>query len=78
MYHRLSQRAGLDRHQAEALDDHEAIYAAIAGRNPVEARRAMRRHLQHVEEHLTSDDGSAYSRPAPPLALEEENATYGR
>jgi GntR family uxuAB operon transcriptional repressor len=56
MYHRLSQRAGLDGHQAEALIDHEAIFAAIAERNPVEARRAMRRHLQHVEEHLTSDD----------------------
>ena len=56
MYHRLSQRAGLDQHQAEALVDHEAIFAAIAERNPNEARRAMRRHLQHVEEHLTSDD----------------------
>jgi hypothetical protein len=56
MYHRLSQRAGLDRHQAAALEDHEEIFAAIAGRNPNEARRAMRRHLHHVEEHLTSDD----------------------
>jgi DNA-binding FadR family transcriptional regulator len=55
MYHRLSQRAGLDQHQAEALVDHEAIFAAIAERNPNEARRAMRRHLLHVEEHLTSD-----------------------
>jgi len=59
MYHRLSQRAGLDLHQAAALEDHEAIFAAIAGRNPNEARRAMRRHLQHVEEHLTSDDVQA-------------------
>lgn len=56
MYHRLSQRAGLDQHQAAALEDHEAIFASIAERNPNEARRAMRRHLQHVEEHLTSDD----------------------
>jgi DNA-binding FadR family transcriptional regulator len=56
MYHRLSQRAGLDQHQAEALVDHEAIFAAIASRDPNEARRAMRRHLQHVEEHLTSED----------------------
>jgi DNA-binding FadR family transcriptional regulator len=63
MYHRLSQRAGLDGHQADALDDHEAIFAAIAERNPVEARRAMRRHLQHVEEHLTSDDMPSSSRP---------------
>jgi DNA-binding FadR family transcriptional regulator len=59
MYHRLSQRAGLDLHQAAALVDHEEIFAAIAGRNPNEARRAMRRHLQHVEEHLTSDDTPA-------------------
>ncbi len=56
MYHRLSQRAGLDQHQAAALEDHEAIFAAIAERNPNEARRAMRRHLLHVEEHLTSDE----------------------
>jgi DNA-binding FadR family transcriptional regulator len=56
MYHRLSQRAGLDQHQAAALLDHEAIFAAIAARDPHEARRAMRRHLQHVEEHLTGDD----------------------
>jgi len=56
MYHRLSQRAGLDQHQAAALDDHEAIFAAIVERNPNEARRAMKRHLHHVEEHLTSDD----------------------
>jgi DNA-binding FadR family transcriptional regulator len=56
MYHRLSQRAGLDQHQAAALEDHEAIFAAIAERNPNEARRAMRRHLHHVEEHLTSDE----------------------
>lgn len=58
MYHRLSQRAGLDQHQAAALEDHEAIFAAIAERNPNEARRAMRRHLYHVEEHLTSDEAS--------------------
>jgi DNA-binding FadR family transcriptional regulator len=55
MYHRLSQRAGLDQHQEAALVDHEAIFRAIAARDPNEARRAMRRHLQHVEEHLTSD-----------------------
>ncbi len=55
MYHRLSQRAGLNQHQAAALEDHEAIFAAITERDPNEARRAMRRHLQHVEEHLTSD-----------------------
>ncbi|HEY4355131.1 MAG TPA: FadR/GntR family transcriptional regulator [Acidobacteriaceae bacterium] len=58
MYHRLSQRAGLEHHQAEALVDHEQIYAAIAGRNPNEARRAMRLHLRHVEDHLTSDDAA--------------------
>jgi DNA-binding FadR family transcriptional regulator len=63
MYHRLSQRAGLDLHQAEALVDHEEIFAAIAERNPNEARRAMKRHLQHVEEQLTSD-GPAARRPA--------------
>jgi DNA-binding FadR family transcriptional regulator len=72
MYHRLSQRAGLDQHQAAALEDHEAIFAAIAGRNPNEARRAMRRHLHHVEEHLTSDDVPSPvktpSRPAPETA----------
>src|ERR1700760_4624247 len=49
MSHGWSQRAGLDRHQAAALADHEEIFAAIAGRDPSEARRAMRRHLQHVE-----------------------------
>jgi FCD domain-containing protein len=37
------------------MEDHEAIFNAIAARDPNEARRAMRRHLQHVEEHLTSD-----------------------
>ncbi len=62
MYHRLSQRAGLDQHQAEALVDHEGIFAAITGRNPNEARRAMRRHLQHVEEHLTSDGREPQTR----------------
>jgi DNA-binding FadR family transcriptional regulator len=65
MYHRLSQRAGLDRHQAEALEDHEAIFTAIAERNPNEARRAMRRHLYHVEEHLTSDEPGT-PRETPP------------
>jgi DNA-binding FadR family transcriptional regulator len=64
MYHRLSQRAGLDLHQAAALEDHEQIFAAIAGRNPNEARRAMRRHLLHVEEHLTSDDANDGGREA--------------
>lgn len=64
MYHRLSQRAGLDLHQAAALEDHEQIFAAIAGRNPNEARRAMRRHLLHVEEHLTSDDANDGGRDA--------------
>lgn len=61
MYHRLSQRAGLDRHQEAALVDHEAIFKAIAERNPNEARRAMRLHLYHVEEHLTSDEAGASS-----------------
>ena len=46
------------RPRTEALVDHEQIYAAIAGRNPNEARRAMRLHLRHVEEHLTSDDAA--------------------
>jgi len=65
MYHRLSQRAGLDKHQAAALIDHEAIFAAIVERNPNEARRAMKRHLQHVEEHLTSDEPAGVAvRPA--------------
>ncbi len=68
MYHRLSQRAGLDRHQAEALEDHEAIFAAIAERNPNEARRAMRRHLYHVEEHLTSDEPGPLRDPEPAKA----------
>src|ERR1700749_630984 len=70
MYHRLSVRAGLDQHQAAALEDHEAIFKAIAARDPNEARRAMRRHLQHVEEHLTSDEGdegemTAIATPPP-------------
>jgi DNA-binding FadR family transcriptional regulator len=65
MYHRLSQRAGLDQHQAAALEDHEAIFAAIAERNPNEARRAMRRHLLHVEEHLTSDEVGNEKDAAP-------------
>lgn len=72
MYHRLSQRAGLDQHQAEALVDHEEIFAAIAGRNPNEARRAMRRHLQHVEEYLTSDD-----RVLPPSIEATARASRG-
>jgi DNA-binding FadR family transcriptional regulator len=72
MYHRLSQRAGLEQHQAAALEDHEAIFNAIAARDPNEARRAMRRHLQHVEEHLTSDTDEPDTRekvtttPPPP------------
>ena len=56
MYHRLSQRARLDQHQAAALLDHEEIFKAISERNPNEARRAMRRHLHHVEEHLGSEE----------------------
>ncbi len=72
MYHRLSQRAGLDRHQAAALEDHDAIFAAIAERNPNEARRAMRRHLLHVEEHLTSDEvGGDEEMPASRSARNE-------
>jgi len=82
MYHRLSQRAGLDLHQAAALEDHEAIFAAIAGRNPHEARRAMRRHLQHVEEHLTSDDSpvvpKSSSRAASAEAAESSPAASAR
>jgi DNA-binding FadR family transcriptional regulator len=70
MYHRLSVRAGLDQHQAAALQDHEAIFNAISARDPNEARRAMRRHLQHVEEHLTSDG-------AEPEASERVPATAG-
>jgi DNA-binding FadR family transcriptional regulator len=62
MYHRLSQRAGLEHHQADALVDHEQIFAAIAARDANEARRAMRLHLRHVEEHLTSDDAAIPSR----------------
>jgi len=69
MYHRLSQRAGLEQHQAAALEDHEAIFNAIAARDPNEARRAMRRHLQHVEEHLTSDtDEPETKEKVPPPA----------
>jgi DNA-binding FadR family transcriptional regulator len=68
MYHRLSVRAGLDQHQAAALEDHEAIFKAIAARDPNEARRAMRRHLQHVEEHLTSDTDEPESREQTPAA----------
>ena len=79
MYHRLSQRAGLDQHQAAALLDHEVIFKAISERNPNEARRAMRRHLHHVEEHLTSDElppqrdtassAKASSRSADPSSI---------
>lgn len=68
MYHRLSQRAGLEQHQAAALEDHEAIFKAIAARDPNEARRAMRRHLQHVEEHLTSDTDEPEMNAAPHAA----------
>lgn len=75
MYHRLSQRAGLDQHQAAALEDHEAIFAAIAARNPNEARRAMRKHLHHVEEHLTSDDVPSPVKPS--VKQEEVAATNG-
>jgi DNA-binding FadR family transcriptional regulator len=66
MYHRLSPRAGLDRHPEAALVDHEAIFKAIAERNPNEARRAMRLHLYHVEEHLTSDEAGGAPTPAKP------------
>jgi DNA-binding FadR family transcriptional regulator len=75
MYHRLSQRAGLDLHQAEALVDHEAIFAAIAERNPNEARRAMRRHLLHVEEHLTSDYVSGPREDATPARSTKRSGT---
>ena len=75
MYHRLSQRAGLDQHQAAALEDHEAIFAAISARNPNEARRAMRKHLHHVEEHLTSDDVPSPVKPS--TKQEEVAATNG-
>jgi DNA-binding FadR family transcriptional regulator len=80
MYHRLSQRAGLDLHQAAALEDHEAIFKAIAERDPNEARRAMRRHLAHVEEHLTSDEagdqGPAPKRPPPRKAAKPSAAPF--
>lgn len=62
MYHRLSHRAGMDQNQAVALKDHEAIFAAIAARDSNEARRAMRRHLQHVEEQLTGEDVTESAR----------------
>jgi DNA-binding FadR family transcriptional regulator len=65
IYHRLSLCAGLERHQGEALADHEAVFAAVAERNPVEARRAMRRHLQRVEEYLTSEELPSPPRSAP-------------
>ncbi|MFC6647496.1 FadR/GntR family transcriptional regulator [Granulicella cerasi] len=56
MYHRLSQRARMEGYQAEALRDHEDIFAAIQARNPNDARKAMRRHLQNVEQHLAESD----------------------
>jgi len=80
MYHRLSQRAGLDLHQAAALEDHEAIFKAIAARDPNEARRAMRRHLQHVEEHLTSDTDEPEIRervPPPPARRVGRSSSNG-
>jgi DNA-binding FadR family transcriptional regulator len=73
----LSQRAGLDQHQAAALEDHEAIFAAIAERNPNEARRAMRRHLLHVEEHLTSDEvGRDKDKDAAPAAKSSSRSAH--
>jgi DNA-binding FadR family transcriptional regulator len=39
-------------HEEIAYADHEAIFIAIAGRDPIGARLAMKRHLRHVEERL--------------------------
>ena len=52
----------------------EAIFAAIAERNPNEARRAMRRHLYHVEEHLTSDEPGTPREPTPAKATRSRKA----
>lgn len=42
----------LEWHQVAAHEDHEAIFTAIVERDPNGARRAMKRHLQHVEDRL--------------------------
>ncbi|MGH8462600.1 MAG: FadR/GntR family transcriptional regulator [Pseudomonas sp.] len=41
-----------DHYQARLVDEHEAIYAAIARRDPDAARAAMRLHLIHSSERL--------------------------
>jgi len=59
---RLNKCVCLDSSQPAAITDYENIVAAIVSRNPQEARLAMRRHLQHLQEHLS---GNAWRSPAP-------------
>jgi DNA-binding FadR family transcriptional regulator len=59
MFHNLSQRAGLHRHQTMTLGDHERILEALVARDPQAARTAMRTHLRHVQEILQGGEEPA-------------------
>jgi DNA-binding FadR family transcriptional regulator len=59
---RMAQLSGAITQQAKVFDEHQEIYRAVATRNPVEARRAMRRHLDHTREAFRSGAGLTHSQ----------------
>jgi DNA-binding FadR family transcriptional regulator len=49
--------AQLPRRREEANREHRVIYDAVEAANAVEARRAMKRHLDKVELRLRAEAG---------------------
>ena len=63
IFHNLSTHVGLPANLKMTIADHERIFGALKPRDPVEARAAMRMHLQHVEEILQGADDLADMQP---------------
>jgi GntR family transcriptional repressor for pyruvate dehydrogenase complex len=59
MFHWIRVALGKPEVAAEALEQHRAIFFAIAKRNPAEARNAMKRHLELMAVHLQSKESPA-------------------
>jgi len=70
VYEVLASKTGLPDTDSMTIADHEDILGCVAARQPDEAREAMRRHLKHVEEILSTyeeiEQGSADPDPATP------------
>jgi len=49
---------GLAKNQVTAIAGYDAVFEAIAGRNSQEARLAMKRHLQNLENYLLGEADS--------------------